>query len=60
VQGVADGVVQVFFAELAREKVIAAVVAAFLAVAAGRCIMGSGEDGEAVFALEEQCADVVW
>jgi hypothetical protein len=61
VQGVADGFAQGGFPELARGKVIAAVVAAFLAVAAGRRIMGSaGEDGEAVFALEEQCADVLW
>jgi hypothetical protein len=52
--------VQVFFAELAREKVVAVVVAVFLAVAAGRCIMGSREDGEGVFALEEKCADVIW
>jgi hypothetical protein len=36
------------------------VVAAFLAVAAGRCVMGGGEDGEAVFALEEQCVDIIW
>jgi hypothetical protein len=60
VEGVADGVVEGSFAVFAGEKVVAVVVAGFVAVAAGGGGAGEGEDGQPVFALEEEGVHGVW
>lgn len=59
VESVANGVVEWCFAVFAGEEVVAVVVAGLVAVAAGRGGAGDGEDGESVFALEEEGAHVV-